>query len=272
MNLKLALKQAITQLNSDSAALDAQLLLMHVTNLSREQLITSDMVLTPEQLHTFQTLIKRRQAHEPIAYIIGHKEFYSLDLIVTPNTLIPRPETECLVDFVLSTRHQAKQEVLDLGTGSGAIACAIAQERQAWHVLATDRDPQSLEIAKQNAKRLKLDNINFICTDWFTDIHHSFDIILSNPPYIDPDEIDLCSPEIAFEPSHALFSEAAGLGEIRTIVDGAMPYLKQDGLLVIEHGFKQAQDVCLMMQKAGFTRVGSHLDLSGELRFSAGQK
>ena len=222
--------------------LDAEVLLAHVIKKSRTFLFTHpEYELSMADNLTFELLWQRRSSGEPLAYILGEKEFWGLTFRVTPHTLIPRPETEILVEYILNHFPADKTlQLADLGTGSGAIACALAHERPNWQITASDIDNDTLMIAQENAQRLQLANIDFLQSDLFTEFkQQQFDVIVSNPPYIaegDPHLIDL-----TFEPMSALVAKDQGYAILQTLCLQAHTFLKPNGLLVLEHGFEQAQ-------------------------------
>jgi len=260
--------------------LDAELLLAHVLDAERASVVARDeRVLTPEEQGDFENLVARRLAGEPLAYLTGTKEFWSLELEVTPAVLVPRPETELVVEWgleLLSVLAVPENEVsiLDLGTGSGAIALAIAKERPHLRVVATDVSAAALEVARGNARRLGLGNVEFRQGDLFAplgpDDHGQFDLILSNPPYIalgDPHLADL-----KFEPALALTSGADGLDTLRAIVAGARAFLKPDGWLVLEHGSQQAAALQELMDDEAYVDIVTRRDLAGLERATSGMR
>lgn len=260
-----ALHSGSQQLTNDDTRLEAEILLAHVLNVSRAYLHTwPEKNLTAEQEKDFFSCISKRAQGEPIAYLIGHREFWSLDLIVTPDVLIPRPETELLVEKILSSgNNQESLTVADLGTGSGAIALAVAKERPNWTVYATDASQATLDVAKWNAKRFNIHNIIFCHGEWCNALPQMhFDIIVSNPPYIAEEDPHLNQGDLRFEPRRALVSPENGLHDITQIILEARSYLKQNGLLLLEHGFEQAKNVSCIFEKAGYTYITTQKDLS----------
>jgi release factor glutamine methyltransferase len=257
------------------AALDAQLLLAHVLGVSRTHLLTWPLEAVSEgHIQAFESLLRRRVQGEPFAYLVGTKEFWSLPLMVNDDVLIPRPETECLVEALL-TRFPAEDahayQVLDLGTGSGAIALALACERPHWQIIGLDRSEAALAVAKQNAQILSLDNIQWIASDWFAALRSercAVDIIVSNPPYIEEGDVHLRQEGLCYEPQEALVAGRDGLSDLHQIICVAPAFLKAGGCLALEHGATQGSAVRLLMKKQGFTREITLKDLGGLDRLS----
>lgn len=259
---------------STSPRLDAELLIERITGYSRARMRSHpELNLTQVQIERLQALLERRLRGEPMAYILGEREFWSLNLSVDAAVLIPRPETELVVERALSYLFPDQPaQVLDLGTGSGAIALALAQERPLATVTATDLSAMALEVARRNAVRLQLTRIHFVLSDWYTDLlSASFDLIVSNPPYIAADDPDLQPAVLASEPRMALIAGPIGLEAIRTIIAGAPQFLRAGGRLVLEHGWRQAEAVRGLLVTAGFSGVASHADLAGQERVTEGQ-
>ena len=257
---------------SASARLDAELLLEYVTGLSR-----TDFRAAPERAlpaaagWSFQQLIRRRLQGEPVAYIRGHQEFWSLLLEVSPAVLIPRPETELVVERTLALLRPDAKEVADLGTGSGAIALAVASERPSLQVTAVDASADALEIARRNAARLQLGNVHFERGSWFTPFAgRRFDVVAANPPYIARGDSNLAADVGRFEPEIALVAGATGLEAIEQIVAQAGAHLQPGGWLVLEHGWTQAAAVRERLVRSGFAHVRSHADLAGHERVTEG--
>lgn len=267
--------------DSDSPRLDAELLLMQVLGVNRTWLFTwPDHTLSDEQQQQVEALLARRQQGEPLAYIIGTREFWSLELAVAPSTLIPRPDTETLVEWALTLRLSDKARVLDLGTGTGAIALALASERPHWQMTASDMNADAVALAKHNAKQLAL-AVDVQQGSWYQALSSKtienssgatprFDLIVSNPPYIDPSDIHLNQGDVRFEPRSALVAEHHGLADIEHIIEHAPPYLNANGWLLLEHGYDQAEAVCALLKARGFTQVSNRLDLGGNPRISGG--
>ncbi|WP_010484299.1 peptide chain release factor N(5)-glutamine methyltransferase [Pseudomonas sp. S9] len=262
-----------TQLpDSPSARLDVELLLAHVLGKSRSYLHTwADKALTDTQFEQFAAAIKRRQAGEPVAYIIGQQGFWTLDLDVAPHTLIPRPDTELLVETALQLIPATPAAVLDLGTGTGAIALALACERPAWQLCGLDRVPQAVELAERNRRRLQLANARFMQSNWFAALDDQrYQMIVSNPPYIAADDQHLSQGDVRFEPSSALVAGPDGLDDIRLIIEQAPHFLSAKGWLLFKHGYDQAAAVCELLSARGFGQVESRRDLGGHQRISIG--
>ena len=222
----------------------------------------------------FAALISRRARGEPIAYLLGQREFWSLPLTVTPQTLIPRPETETLVALALETMPKdAPLRIADLGTGTGAIALAIARERPRSKVIATDISPAALSVAKDNAARLGLDNVRFVCGSWCRALTvDAFDFILSNPPYVAESDPHLREGDLRFEPRKALAAGPRGLDELHRIIPGAHDRLHTNGWLIVEHGYDQGERVMQLMRTQGFREISDHPDAAGLSRVTRGRR
>lgn len=263
------LRHAKAQLtpHSDSPRLDAELLLAHLLSVPRSYLFTHpEQCLSVTQQTAFQQLLTARCQGKPVAYLLGKQEFWSLSLTVTEATLIPRADTECLVEAALNyLGGQDRARILELGTGSGAIACALATERPTWQILATDRSDAALAVAQTNVDALRLSNITLRQHDWFQELDEPpFDLILSNPPYIAADDEHL--PQLRHEPITALVASDAGLGDLRHIIFAAAPFLKPGAWLMLEHGYQQQTAVAELFQQAGFTLIHGLHDLNGHTR------
>lgn len=268
-----AIKEASTRLMAQSSTprLDAELLLGHVLSRERAWLRAhDDELLETIAKEAFFALIERRQAGEPVAYLIGEQEFWSLPLKVAPHTLIPRPDTELLVEIVLQYGPVGCRDVLDLGTGTGAIALALKTERPAWRVTAVDRVSQAVALAHENAVRCGLD-IETIESDWYAGLlGRKFDVIVSNPPYIDENDPHLTGDGVRCEPLSALVAPQQGLADLQHIIDSAPAHLNHGGLLAVEHGFSQAEHVAQLFRLAGFMGVQTRVDLGGQPRVTLG--
>lgn len=258
---------------SPTARLDAELLLAAALGKSRSYLRTwPEHEPTAEQLAAFEQMLERRRCGEPVAYILGHQGFWSLELMVAPHTLIPRPDTELLVEAALQLAPATPRRVLDLGTGTGAIALALACERGGWRVLGVDRVAEAVELAERNRLRLGLDNAEFRRSSWFAALAgERFDLVLSNPPYIAANDRHLGEGDVRFEPASALVSGADGLDDIRQIVAEAPRHLQPGGWLLLEHGFDQAGAVRALLSATGFVAVESRRDLGDHERITLGQ-
>jgi release factor glutamine methyltransferase len=287
-----ALESALS-LDSSTARIEVQMLLQQVLGVNRAYLLAHpERQLDEMQQATYRVLLQRRLAGEPLAYILGEREFFGLDFKVTPATLIPRPDTELLVELALQ-RIPQRGRVLDLGTGSGAIALSIAHSRPDAEVTAVDASVDALEVAKENARRLLVQhksvhtstgsvrtdlceaavigNARFVRSDWFGSLAGKrYDLIVSNPPYIEDADAHLQQGDLRFEPRTALASGADGLDDIRRIVAGAKAHLGDGGWLLFEHGYDQAARVRELLEASGFVEVFSARDLSGIERVSGG--
>lgn len=262
----------LQQSGSDSARRDAEILLLHVLRRDVMWLYAHDDEMpSAEALAAFLQLLQRREQGEPVAHLIGRRGFWTLDLAVNAHTLIPRPETELLVEFALEKILAGSAEaVLDLGTGSGAIALAVKSERPSCVMTAVDASADALAVARANAARLHLP-IEFLQGSWFAPLSgRRFQVILSNPPYIPQDDRHLVQGDVRFEPRSALVSGADGLDDIRLLVQSAPVHLLPGGWLALEHGFDQAAAVRALMQATGFTQVGSRRDLGSQERITFG--
>lgn len=254
---------------------EAELLLMHALSVERVWLYAhGDDLISADSAAMFHVLIARRAAGEPLAYITGRREFFSLDLVVTPDVLIPRAETELLVELALHKIPQdEKADIADLGTGSGAIALALAHARPHAHVYASDASAAALAVARGNAQRLGLDNVEFAQGDWCAALgDKKFDAIVSNPPYIANADAHLGQGDLRFEPRTALASGADGLDAIRNIVAAASTHLKPGGWLMLEHGFDQGPDVRDLLGKSGFVEIATSRDLERRERVTMARR
>ena len=271
------LEQATRRLDahSDSPRLDAELLLAHCLQRDRSWLMAwPEHPLEPAMVDCFQALLRQRLEGQPVAYLLGEREFWSLSLAVTPATLVPRPETELLVETALDwLADRPAPRLLEMGTGSGAIALALKKERADADITATDISPRALAVAAGNARRHRLD-IRFLVSDWYAAIDGGavFDLILSNPPYIAAGDPFLQRGDLPAEPQQALCSGPEGLEALRRIIAGAPDRLKPGGGLILEHGYRQGDAVRGLLQAEGFERVHSLEDFSGLPRVSLGTK
>jgi release factor glutamine methyltransferase len=259
--------------DSSSARLDAELLLAHVLGKPRSYLHTwPERELGVEQCQAFAECLKRRRGGEPVAYILGRQGFWSLDLEVAPHTLIPRPDTELLVETALQLLPAAPAQVLDLGTGTGAIALALAHERPAWQVTGVDRVVEAVALATRNAQQLRLGNVAFRESRWFSALDSQrYALIISNPPYIAASDPHLLQGDVRFEPSSALVAGEDGLDDIRHIIGASSSHLIGTGWLLLEHGYDQAAAVRALLAEGGFANIESRRDFGGHERISLGR-
>jgi release factor glutamine methyltransferase len=275
-SIKSALAQAAERLAavSDSALLDAEILLCRVLDKERSHLRAwPDKCLQAEHASTFWTLVEERQQGKPIAYILSSREFWSREFYVTPDVLIPRPDTELLIELSLKLLPEDQPaSLIDLGTGSGIIAITLAAERPQAKVSAADISLAALAIAKHNALRHQLSGIRFYHSNWFAQVPAgTFDLIISNPPYISENDSHLQQGDIRFEPQSALVATQQGLSDIKIIAGQARSRLKNQGHLLIEHGYNQQQQVQAIFTELGYDQVQTYQDLSGQPRVTYGQ-
>ncbi|MFA6164859.1 MAG: peptide chain release factor N(5)-glutamine methyltransferase [Methylobacter sp.] len=259
---------------SDSAILDAEILLSLVLNKERSHLRAwPDKQLEPDQINAFWSLIQKRQQGTPIAYITGNREFWSRDFHVTPDVLIPRPDTELLIELSLKLiSKESAPKIIDLGTGSGIIAITLAAECPFAEVSAADFSLPALRIAQLNAGKHKISHINFYHSDWFASVPDTqFNLIISNPPYIAEDDSHLQQGDVRFEPQTALRAADQGLSDIKIITGAARSHLEHGGHLLIEHGYNQQQQVQAIFKDFHYDNVQTYTDLSGQPRVTYGQ-
>ncbi|MEN9898892.1 MAG: peptide chain release factor N(5)-glutamine methyltransferase [Pseudomonadota bacterium] len=260
--------------HSMSARLDAEVLLAFVLGKNRSYLRAwDDKKLEVKSLKLFAELVDKRREGVPIAYLTGQREFWSREFKVAPAVLIPRPETELLVELCLeSLSCSQKYTVLDLGTGSGAIAITLAAERPLIEMTAIDKSLDALEIAKDNAVRHNCQHIDFVFSDWLSALSSdlTFDFILSNPPYIAQDDVHLSQGDVRFEPISALVATDNGLGDIKRIANDAKKHLRPGGQLWFEHGYNQAQEIQAILNALNYNNIKTHFDLSGQPRVTMG--
>ncbi len=257
----------------DSPALDSELLLGHCLQVNSASLFTwPEKPLDHEQWQAFEACIKRRLEGEPVAYIMGEQGFWSINLKTHPSTLIPRPETELMVETVLNMALPDKCRLVDLGTGTGAIALALAAEQPQWHILGIDYHQDAVNLARENAQLNQLQQVQFQQGDWATGLDAGWHCIVSNPPYIDPQDPHLQQGDVRFEPLSALIAEDHGLADINIIALQAIALLDDKGWLLLEHGYDQGQAVRDILKQAGFVAVRTELDLGQRERVTLGQK
>ncbi len=259
--------------DSPSAKLDAEWLLAAALGKGTSYLRTwPDREVLPEVEARFAAYLERRRLGEPVAYILGRQGFWSLDLEVAPHTLIPRPDTELLVETALEMLPAGPADVLDLGTGTGAIALALASERSTWRLTGVDRISEAVTLAARNAQRLGLGNVGFIESQWFSSLAgQRYGLIVSNPPYIPASDPHLLQGDVRFEPSSALVAGGDGLDDIRLIIEQTPTHLLPSGWLILEHGYDQAVAVRTLLFDGGFVDVDSRKDFGGHERVSFGR-
>ena len=274
MTFRQWLTQAIARLGaSDSPRRDAEILLGHVTGKARTWILAFDeTVLTAEQLAELEALLARRANGEPVAHLVGQRECGSLPLFVSPATLIPRPDTECLVEQALVRLPQTACRILDLGTGTGAIALALASERADCKVTAVDFMPDAAALAARNAAHLALNNVTVLQSDWFSALKgQRFAMIVSNPPYIDETDPHLAEGDVRFEPRTALVAADQGLADLAHIIREGRQYLLPNAYMLLEHGWKQGEAVRALFNEAGYLDVETCRDYGDNERLTLGR-
>lgn len=275
INIQIALEQALKVLdkaNPDSR-LEAEILLTQVLQKNRAYLFAhADKSIDPAQLQQYQQLINERAKGKPLAYIIGSREFWSLSLKVNKHTLIPRHETERLIELALELLPNIPGiRVLDLGTGCGAIALALAKERPHWIIDACDRSQEALLVAKENAKTHQINHVNFYESNWFSQLpQQRYDAIVSNPPYIAQDDPHLTQGDLPFEPLNALVSSQEGLADLQYIIKHSIEWLLPDGLLLLEHGYNQKESIRAALDRLEYKDIHCWQDIQGNDRVSGG--
>lgn len=275
MTIEQALQQAVAALRdcTDSAKLDAEVLLAHCLERDRSYLYTwPERHLNASQAEAFGLLLRARASGRPVAHLLGQREFWSLPIHVNESTLIPRPDTEILIEQALELNLPAQAQVLDLGTGTGAIALALKHSQPQWQVTAVDRITAAVELARHNAEHLQLD-IQVLQSDWFAQlpVTQQYDLVVSNPPYIDADDPHLNQGDVRFEPHSALVAEHRGFADIEKIITAARDYLADHGWLFIEHGYQQAAEVRQLFCERGYTNVSTVNDYANLERVTRGQ-
>ena len=260
-------------LSSESAKLDAQVLLLHILQEPRSYLFTwPEHALSDEQQSQFNVFIQRRLKGEPVAHITGLREFWSLSLEVNATTLIPRPDTETLVEQALEIALPATAKVLDLGTGTGAIALALGSEMPNWQITAVDRVSDAVALATRNQQRLAINNVHVKQSNWFSELHgEKFNLIVTNPPYIESSDIHLNQGDVRFEPLSALVADDCGMSDIKQIITQSRDYLLSSGYLLIEHGFEQGEAVRHFFKKMAFVNIKTVKDFGNNDRVTFAQ-
>ncbi|MEE2025341.1 peptide chain release factor N(5)-glutamine methyltransferase [Alkalimonas mucilaginosa] len=270
----LTLAKTVLTKVTDEAEAEAKYCLSHVLQCNYSFLYShAAKLLSAEQWQQLDAILQQRQSGTPLAYVLQQWHFWDFELAVSPATLIPRADTEILVEQALQLQLPADSKVLDLGTGTGAIALALAKERSGWQVTGVDMQPEAVACANRNKAALQLANCDFQLSNWFSAVSSQrYELIVSNPPYIEPDDPHLQQGDVRFEPKTALVADAEGLADIELIITGSVLQLHPGGWLLLEHGYQQAEAVCERLQQAGFIQVQSKKDYGGQWRISFGQR
>ena len=276
-NISTAIEQGFQQLKTliPEPLFESELLLCKVLDKNRAYLYAHpEQVLEPHQLEQYQNFLDKRAQGVPLAYITGTRDFWTLTLKVNAHTLIPRHETELIVELILKLiENKPDKHVLDLGTGSGAIALAIAKERPSWHIDACDSSKDALQVAKDNAKSNQINNVQFYQSNWFEQLpNQQYHAIVANPPYISPEDPHLKQGDVQFEPISALISSQEGMADLQCIVKQAPNWLLPAGLLLLEHGYEQKDPLTAILNRLGYIDVQCWQDLQGHDRVSGGWK
>ncbi|SEG75947.1 peptide chain release factor N(5)-glutamine methyltransferase [Marinobacterium lutimaris] len=267
LSIEAALALGAASIHSDTARLDTELLLCHLLDKPRSYLFTwPEKELTAAQRDEFLVLLERRVAGEPVAHLTGLRDFWTLTLEVSADTLIPRGDTETLVEAALALLPDGPFRVADLGTGTGAIALALASERPNWQVLACDRVEAAAELARRNQARNAIPNVEILTGSWCEPLHGEFEMIVSNPPYIEADDPHLSQGDVRYEPLSALVAGESGLADIRLIAEQCRSRLKPAGWLLLEHGYNQAEAVAQLLAQSGYIDIELIRDLAGQPR------
>ncbi|EGN76417.1 protein-(glutamine-N5) methyltransferase, release factor-specific [Idiomarina sp. A28L] len=271
--LRLAV-QRLQKSGSETPDLDAQVLLKAVLHCERSYFYTwPERMLSGDNAKAFEALLQQRELGVPIAHILGNREFWSLDLEVNAATLIPRPDTEILVEAALELVTKPNAKVLELGTGSGAIALALASEKANWQITAVDVVPAAVELAKKNVLRHKLTQVRVVLSSWFSNVSaQEFDLIVSNPPYIDGSDAHLQQGDVRFEPQSALVAAENGLADLRHIITAAVGYLTPGGWLALEHGAEQANAVQSIFAEHHYNEIHTRQDYANLDRVTCGRR